>query len=317
MQMKKKVIIFGLGTWYRKYRDKIKAHYEIVGVTSNDPGQAKLFSNYIPIEEISKYIFDSIIVCSNEAEMDMVNQLVNDIHIPLDKIILVNELMLEKIIGHSQMDEDITILFLLNLLKINKEDVYYIELGTNHPMKGSNTYALYLRGGHGVLVEPNRRSKNLIKLVRPRDVLVEKALSLDGEVAVFYELTHPSISTLDYSAIEDEYKTEHEGFRVKETYIVDTVTINELMESLERVPDVFSIDIEGLDYDILKQMDFEKYRPAILIVELFAMGAKKQKGDKIEQLLEEKNYQRFHSNGLNAIYVDKKYMNEISDYIVV
>jgi len=317
MQMKKKVIIFGLGAWYRKYSDIIRANYEIVGVTSNDAEQAKVFSNYIPIEDISQYRFDSIIVCINEEEMDVVNQLVNDIHISLDKIILINELMLEKIMGHSQMDEDITILFLLSLLKINKEDVYYIELGTNHPMKGSNTYALYLRGGHGVLVEPNRRLKNLIKLVRPRDVLIEKALSLDGEAAVFYELTHPSISTLDYSAIDDEYKNEHEGFRVKETYTVDTITINELMESLERVPDVFSIDIEGLDYEILTQMDLEKYRPAVMIVELFALGAKKQNGDKIEQLLKENKYQRFHSNGLNAIYVDKKYMDIIRDYIVL
>ena len=313
----KKAIIFGLGNWYRIYIDELRKMYDIIAVSSNNRNEAMEYSDYISADKISSLNFDYVIVCCNDAEIEITNQLVNVYNIPIEKIVLVNSLFkYNKTIFHAQINEDAIVVLLLKLIGKNLKEVTYLELGTNHPAKGNNTYSLYQMGGKGILVEPDRNLKNIINAVRPRDVLINKAISLDGEPKEFYVLNASAVNTLMYNAVADEYKEKMKDFGIKETYTVETITVNDCLEMLGNGLDVFSIDIEGMDYEVLNQMNFYKYRPKIIIAEMVALGVKEQQGDKIEKLLEKNGYFCFHNNSLNGIYVDEKYKELVKEYMV-
>ena len=85
---------------------------------------------------------------------------------------------------------------------------------------------------------------------------------------------------------------------------------------MPRVPDVLSIDIEGMDYPVLKQVDYNMYRPKTIIAELAALGSIEQDGEKILGLLKENNYMVIHRNSLNAIFEDVQYKELIQDFLL-
>lgn len=315
--MKKKIIVMGLGCMFREYERQIYDRYDVVGVTSNNQEEAEYFPNYIPIFEINQCNYDYIMICS-VSEIEIINQLVDELHVAKDKILLATVVLGSRGargLFHSQYNEDASILLLLNLIGIKENKVTYLELGTNHPIKRNNTYSLYLLGASGILVEPNRNLKNLIEIVRPRDILVNKAVSLDGKPAKFYDFNASVLSTLAYDKLDTNIVEKYEDFILKEIYMVETVTINELIHSMDKTPDVLSIDIEGYDYDILGQIDYEKCRPIIIIAETGAWGVKEQKGNEIEKLLCDNHYLLFCENSVNAIFVDKKYVEKIKGYM--
>lgn len=157
--------------------------------------------------------------------------------------------------------------------------------------------------------------KNLIETVRPRDILINKAVSLDGKPAKFYSLDSSAVSTLNYDKVSKEYRDNVKYFGLKDVYSVDTVTVNDLIQSMEKTPDIISIDIEGYDYDVLSQINYESCKPKIMIAEIAAMGMKEQQGEKIKELLLKNGYLLVYENGVNAIFVDNKYKMEVQAYM--
>ena len=98
----------------------------------------------------------------------------------------------------------------------------------------------------------------------------------------------------------------------KETsyYIVNDLNIqlipmNFILEEI-KLPSFISIDIEGLDYKVLKSLNIQKYRPAVIVAETLTFepktGGKKIK--KIIKLMLEKNYKIFADTRLNTIFID-------------
>src|SRR5215475_499613 len=52
-------------------------------------------------------------------------------------------------------------------------DGFYIDIGSGHPVYDNTSFAFYLKGWHGITVEPNPRLARLTRAVRPRDRHVE------------------------------------------------------------------------------------------------------------------------------------------------
>ena len=314
MILKKKVILFGLGNYYENYREKIEKKFNVIGVTSNNKNEKELCSNYIELQNIGNIEWDYIIICAN-ADLEIFNQLLK-MGVVKEKILIANVLFNDRNLFYSQLNEDAIVIMLLHALELKYSDITYLELGTNHPVNLNNTYGLYRLGACGILVEPNKDLHNFIEAIRPRDTLIKKAVSLDGRLAEFYNLKSNELSTLSYDKLDNEFCNSIENFDLKETYFVETITINDLFHLMEKMPEVVSIDIEGYDYAVLNQIDFAKHRPPIFIIELGSWGAKEQDGKRIKELLLKNGYILFHDNGINGIFVDKKYKKNIRQYIV-
>lgn len=306
-----KIIVYGLGNSYKKYREYIYKNYQVVGVTSSDNTEAAKHRNYIPCEELKGAEFDYIFVCSM-FEQEIVNKLVDDIGIAKEKI-MINTLHLNKNgIFHAQVNEDAVCLLILQMIGVKIDELRYLDIGAHHPVNINNTYLFYLLGGSGTLVEPNEEFRNLIEIVRPRDQLICKAISLDGEKKKFYKLKASTLNTILYEKLDLDFCNNIDAFTIQDQCVIETITINDLFETIGEVPDLFSIDIECLNFEVLSQLDMQKYRPKVIIAELTAYGEKLLIRDDMCELLEQNNYVLVAANEINGIFIDKKYENSIN-----
>lgn len=316
--MKKRVIVYGLGKRYEIFKNIINERYEVIGVTSSNPLEKEKHKLYLDMSRVSESMYDYIIICSSY-EHEILERLMNELNVSADKIKIDRYEFSKRGLFNSQYGEDGVLLTILEHLKVDYKKISYLELGTNDPIVLNNTYALYRLGARGILVEPNRKLKRVIELIRPEDKLINKAVSLDGKPTTFFELHAPTLSTTIINKYDK--KLEIDDLKTVEEYEVETITINDLFIEFGKTPDVISIDVEDMDYPILNQIDFNANRPMMIIAEIASImeGIDKEfvfeDGKKIKTLLEKNNYLIVHENRINAVFIDKKYYDAVKDYI--
>lgn len=210
----------------------------------------------------------------------------------------------------SQAGEDAVINFLLWQTGLQKPT--YLELGVFHPWNGSNTFKFYLRGATGVLVEADPSLISEIKKARPRDIVLNFGVNFTGEKeADFFIFEEKSISTFD---AEEAAVRESHGNKLTSRVKVPLKNINQIIsENFTKCPDILSIDIEGLDYQVLSQLDEGEHTIPIICVELcsYSSDYNKTRDTKIIQLLESKGYFLFADTYINGIFVHKQWFKNI------
>jgi hypothetical protein len=211
---------------------------------------------------------------------------------------------------YSQAGEDCIILYILH--ELNRDDflnISYLDLGSNDPIKMNNTYFLYRHGARGVLVDANPDFTENLRAMRPGDAIINGLIDIqDGLMCDFYILNGDGLSTPDLEQAQENIK-KNNTLRITRTVSVETVTINTLIEKYlaGRAPTVMSLDIEGMDMDALKSINFEKYRPLIIIVEMITYNTKltvEAKNTEIDVFLKNLKYVEYAFTGINSIYVD-------------
>jgi FkbM family methyltransferase len=154
----------------------------------------------------------------------------------------------------------------------------YLDIGANHPRFISNTYYFYQRGSHGVLVEPNPRLSKRLRSARPRDVVLDIGIGADSKSEADFYLFAGHADGLSTFSRAEALHWETVGMKGAGRLTVDAVLkialipINEVIRRHfpTRPPHFLSLDIEGLDLDILKTLDFARHGPDMICVETLA-----------------------------------------------
>jgi FkbM family methyltransferase len=202
--------------------------------------------------------------------------------------------------SYSQFNEDL----LLDLLLGQKEKGFYIDIGANDPSFNSNTKRFYLRGWNGINIEPNLKAFNNIKDSRLRDVNLNLAISeQEGELTFYYLSDDSSLSTLDYETAE------RMAAKLNLNITSENVKTNSLKNILDKelqvnAIDFMSVDAEGHDLVVLKSNNWDKYRPAIVMVE------SNNEFIAIRSFMDGIDYLHIFSNHYNAIFIDKRTVNQ-------
>lgn len=166
---------------------------------------------------------------------------------------------------YSQEGEDM----ILRRLFEHKADGFYVDIGAHHPMRFSNTYFFYRRGWRGINVDARPGSKRAFDRVRKRDINVECGVAREAGIASYYEFNEPALS--GFSAALSGQRDGRADYRIVATHPVRVVTLRELLDAHlphGREIDFLSIDVEGLDLDVVLSNDWRKYRPAYVLVEI-------------------------------------------------
>jgi hypothetical protein len=73
------------------------------------------------------------------------------------------------------------------------------------------------------------------------------------------------------------------------TYVIDVLPINEIIERVSAIApiDFLSIDVEGLDADVLAGMDSSRFRPGLICIEANSMEIR----GKMRSLFEKAGYE--------------------------
>ncbi len=198
---------------------------------------------------------------------------------------------------YSQNGEDILIKSLLN-----KEKGFYVDIGCHHPKSMSNTYLFYQKGWTGMNVDANPDLIKKFKRNRPNDICLCEAVSDVREELTFYEFDSAAVSTLDAVQVE-EWKKQ---WNVVNERKVVTKTLTDLLDEhqISQPIDFLSIDVEGHDLQVLRSLDFSKYRPSLIIVEMH--------GFDMEQPTDNEVYNFMHTQGykLSAYAVFNGYFSD-------
>jgi FkbM family methyltransferase len=205
----------------------------------------------------------------------------------------------------SQSGEDLIVKYIFDVLGISKPS--YIDIGAHHPYYLNNTYLFYQNGSRGINIEPDSELYNFIKTERQNDINLNAGISANPGNLTFYKMSSPTLNTFSY---EEARKYESEGYSILSETKIEVCNLNSVITEFHNdiFPDFLSIDVEGLDFDILISIDFEKHHPIVICIETisFSENGKGVKDKKIEEFLLTKGYLLYADTNINSIFVLKK-----------
>lgn len=174
----------------------------------------------------------------------------------------------------------------------DKSDGFYVDIGAHHPTRHSNTYAFYRRGWHGINIDATPGSMEPFRQLRPRDINLECLVASDKIPRQFFVFNEPALNTASL-ALARQRPQEDRRFRVTATATLTPRSLASLLE--EYLPkgqqiDFMSVDVEGLDLDVLRSNDWTRYRPDILLVELLETPLEALDRHEIVQYLRQHSY---------------------------
>lgn len=210
--------------------------------------------------------------------------------------------------SYSQAGEDQLVRYLFQSMGITNPT--YLDIGANHPYICSNTFLFYSRGSKGVCIEPDEDCFSLLKKSRKRDTLLQAAVSSTPGTAELYVFPDPYTGWNTLSKTEAESRAQQTGVPIRKVLPIPVLHINDVMSKyFNPHPNFLSLDVEGLDLEILQSIDFTKYRPEVICVETvtFSMQQEEQKISAIAGFLLSKDYFIFGDTHINTIFCHKDF----------
>ena len=163
--------------------------------------------------------------------------------------------------SYAQAGEDVV----LDRLLGRRPDGFYVDIGAHDPVRFSNTKRFYDRGWSGINLEPNPAWHQRFVEQRPRDINLGCGVGgTDGEMA-YYEMDYPGLSTFDPDQLE---VSKGLGAQLVGTHRVQVRTLVGILDEHHSRPiDFMSIDVEGFEYQVLDNNDWDRYRPRLICIE--------------------------------------------------
>lgn len=167
--------------------------------------------------------------------------------------------------SYSQEGEDL----LLARLFDNRTSGFYVDVGAHHPARFSNTYYFYLRGWSGINIDPKSGFQDTFDRYRPRDINLNIGIGKTSQTLTYYEFNEPALNGFDA-----ELARSRDGLRQYRITGTRDVLVSPLSEVLNRhLPagqaiSFLTVDVEGLDIDVLMSNDWDRYRPEAIVAEL-------------------------------------------------
>jgi FkbM family methyltransferase len=195
----------------------------------------------------------------------------------------------EPLKGWSQFGEDIAVWEFFG----RKADGVFLEAGANHPQTLSQTYFLETKGWSGVLVEPVPECCDLLRAGRPRSQVFPNALGAPAQRGKLTLRIPVGLSELTQAV--DLSAESAPGDRLIEA---ELITLNDVLARAGVTKlDYLSLDLEGMEVAAMQGLDFQRYQPALVLVE-----------DKIDNLskydyLCAQGYRFYRRTGCNYWYV--------------
>lgn len=142
----------------------------------------------------------------------------------------------------------------------------YVDVGSFHPYRHSNTYILYKSGWTGINIDPRPGSKALFDRHRPKDINIEAGIAAENSTMTYYMISENStMNTFSRKNLEDLGMYD----QVKQTIDIPVFSLHSLLEKYPEINtiDYLNIDAEGFEMEILHGMDFNKYAPKVISIE--------------------------------------------------
>lgn len=193
--------------------------------------------------------------------------------------------------SYAQEGEDLVLARILGSMKIEKG--FYVDVGAHHPTRFSNTYYFYRRGWRGINVDALPGTRKLFERMRSRDRTIECGVGAQSGILKYFAFNEPALNT--FSEQEAIKKNVH-PYHIVNTLQIPVVTLKKILD--DNLPhgtsiDFLTIDVEGLDHEVISSNDWIVYRPKVVLVELLNTGIESIESNATAQFLQKNNYRIF------------------------
>jgi FkbM family methyltransferase len=195
-------------------------------------------------------------------------------------------------ISYAQNFEDV----ILARAFANISSGFYVDVGAWDPTVDSVTRHFYDSGWSGINIEPNPLFYEKLVIERTRDLNLSCAVSDAAEQRPFFVFDDTGTSTFDQT-FADHFSNR---FPVRQVSIV-TRTLSDILCEVANDITFLKIDVEGWERQVIRSLDWEQFRPLVVVVE-----AVDQTGNPTwsswEDLLFRASYNLAYFDGLNRFY---------------
>ena len=152
--------------------------------------------------------------------------------------------------------------------KPESETGVYVDIGAYDPLRASNTHLLYKRGWHGLNVEPNPDQIQRFLDLRPRDKTINIGISeMEGSL-LYTKFKEPLLNGfLEPKWVECHVRM---GAEIVSQQQIPVAPASKIIA--EQLPDthvdLLDIDVELLEMEVLRSLDFDSFRPSVIVIEL-------------------------------------------------
>ena len=200
---------------------------------------------------------------------------------------------------YSQWGED---QFINEFFK-EKRNGIYLDIGCFHPVMYSNTCLLHRKGWRGINIDINPTSIDLFNIVRPKDTNLCTTINETKETfKVYYDDPFSPVNTLDKQFYE---KLENKSNKNKKALTVESKSMKEILNisKIDKNIDFINLDVEGMDFKILKNIDLNQLKPKLISVETHNVdGSKSKDFESIVKLMKESSFTIYKRVGPTTLF---------------
>lgn len=183
-------------------------------------------------------------------------------------------------------------LFLKDYFK-EKKDGFYIDVGCFHPIRLSNTKFLYDKGWRGINIDISKKSIDLFKITRKKDINLNIGIGNKNEISEAYfkkDLFHANTLVYDHAKI-------FLGNYTKKKINVHTLNSVISNNAKNKKIDFLDIDCEGKDLEVLEGLDLNKNEIDLISIEMHGYDEKiKRNGELIFDVMKKNRYKKLYGD---------------------
>jgi FkbM family methyltransferase len=209
--------------------------------------------------------------------------------------------------SYSQEGEDMV----LRRLFEKKTNGFYVDVGAHHPKRFSNTFIFYKCGWNGINIDAMPGSMKAFNKQRPRDINLEIPIAKERKVLTYFQFDEPALNSFDEKL--SLLRQNSTSYKIVSKQEIETYPLSEILAKnlpLNQKIDFLSIDVEGLDLEVLQSNNWLKFRPKVILVEILQSSLSQISDDPIYQFLIEQNYHLYAKTVNTAFFLSDEFLAE-------
>lgn len=212
-------------------------------------------------------------------------------------------------VSHAQTGQDILCDYFFGRYKLYPEGEpgFFVDVGCAWPIQASNTYYFYERGWRGVCIDANSAMEKGFKAARPEDTFVNCGIGETEAEATLYMFKDPKHNTFNPKRRETwaTQPARAHLFRGERTVPIRRLSnvLDEAAPGRSRI-DLLSIDVESMELEVLKSMDFGRHQPSMVILEML-MPVSRVIEDPVTQYLLARGYELISHTSHDTIFIKR------------